>query len=528
VELPGTDRAVNPAISPNGKSVAFMDRVGGGAIKVVSLAGGPPITVTDSVVGIPGLAWGSDGFIYYDRLGLGPLMRVPETGGRSESIGAVDSTKGEQQHSWPDVLPNGRGVIMTVSRGGPGAMGSATDEIAVLDLATGIHRTLVRGIFARYSRSGHLLYVTAEGTLMGVPFDERQMALTGEPVALIEGVGVRIGGGAVDLTLSANGTLWYAAGKVGSSGTFQPVWVSREGAATPVAPDWFGLISDPALSPDGKRLAVSTTELTTQIWVRDLEGDLLSKVSLSGQENVRPAWSSDGRTVAFVSGPSTDHVLFQRLTDGSQPEKLLLDEKLPLEEVAFSRDGAWMIYRAGWIPASRDLYARRIGSDSSIALVTTAAAETSPALSPDGRWLAYVTDTTGTQEVYVRRYPELDAPRQVSVGGGGQPQWRLDQHELFYLSPDRSLMAVTMSDSGNMSSIGTPRRLFRTSIVEGPSAARDSYAVMPDGRSFLIDARRDVSSAPITLMLDWTAGLTTAPSPEPAVAPAREVARGSR
>jgi Tol biopolymer transport system component len=149
-------------------------------------------------------------------------------------------------------------------------------------------------------------------------------------------------------------------------------------------------------------------------------------------------------------------------------------------------------------------------------------------ISPDGRWLAYVTDTTGTQEVYVRRYPELDAPRQVSVGGGGQPQWRLDQRELFYLSPDRSLMAVTISDGGHMSSIGMPRRLFRTSIAEGPSAARDSYAVMPDGRSFLIDARRALTTEPITVMLDWTAGLTSMPAAQPAGRDATEVARRSR
>ena len=171
VALPGTEGAINPAISPDGKRVAFMDRVSGGHIKVVSLAGGPSVSITDSVVGAPGVAWGSDGFIYYDRIGIGPLMRVPESGGRAQSIGQLDSTRGELQHAWPDALPNGRGVIMTVSRGGPGGMGSPTDEIAVLNVATGTHRVLVRGIFARYARSGHLVYVTADGALMAVPFD---------------------------------------------------------------------------------------------------------------------------------------------------------------------------------------------------------------------------------------------------------------------------------------------------------------------------------------------------------------------
>jgi len=127
--------------------------------------------------------------------------------------------------------------------------------------------------------------------------------------------------------------------------------------------------------------------------------------------------------------------------------------------------------------------------------------------------LAYVSDESGTQEVYVRRYPDLDAPRQASIGGGGQPQWRADQRELFYLSPDRYVMAATVIGTRDLS-FETARRLFRTSIAEGPSAARDSYAAMPDGRSFLIDARRDASIEPITVLLHWATGLTSAPLPQ--------------
>jgi eukaryotic-like serine/threonine-protein kinase len=494
VALPGTDRAINPAISPDGRRVAFMDRAGGGTIKIVSLAGGPSITVTDSVVGAPGISWGSDGFIYYDRIGIGPLMRVPETGGRAESIGQVDSTKGEQQHSWPDALPNGRGVIITVSRGGPGSMGQATDEIAVLDVSSGTHRALVRGIFARYARSGHLVYVTAEGTLMGVPFDEDRMVLTGEPVALAEGVGVRIGGGAVDLTLSANGTLWYAAGTVGSSGTMQPVWVGRDGTATLVAPDWSGLIADPALSPDGKRLAVSTTELTSQIWVRDVDARLLSKVTLKGQENVRPAWGPDGRIVAFVSDQRTDRDLFQRLADGSQPETLLLDEKRPLEEVAFSHDGAWVIYRAGSIPADRDLYARRIGTDSSIVLVATAAAETSPALSPDGRWLAYVSNESGAAEVYVRPFPNTgDGRWQISLQGGQEPVWAHSGKELFYRVGGAANVQMVMEVMPGRTFVPGARRALFPLTRYNMSVIHQQYAVAPDGRFLMIRATESES-----------------------------------
>ena len=488
VVLPGTEGAINPAISPDGKRVAFMDRVGGGHIKVVSLAGGPAASITDSLVGVPGVAWGHDGFIYYDRTGLGPLMRVPENGGRAQSIGQLDSTKGELQHAWPDALPNGKGVIMTVSRGGPGSMGSPTDEIAVLDVNSGTHRALVRGIFARYAQSGHLVYVTAEGALMAVPFDERRMALTGEPVALGEGVSVRIGGGAADLTLSATGTFWYTAGRVASSGSYEPVWVTRDGAATRVASDLSGLVGDPALSRDGKHLAVSTQNLTSQIWIKDLDEGTLSKLSLNSRDNIGPAWSANGRTVAFVSDQRGRREVYQRLADGSQPETLLLNEKRPVSDILLSHDGAWMIYTTRTVPGERgDLFARRVGTDSSIVLAASAADETSPALSPDGRWLAYVSDESGAPEVYVRPFPNTANGRwQISTQGGQEPAWAHSGKELFYRVVGATNAQMVMDVTPGASFVPGARRVMFPLVRYRVSLAHTQYTVSPDDRRFIM------------------------------------------
>jgi serine/threonine protein kinase/Tol biopolymer transport system component len=486
--IPGTEGAINPAFSPDGDRIAFMDRVAEGHIKVVSLAGGPAVAITDSAVGAPGLTWGHDGFIYYDVIGIGPLMRVRETGGAAASVGRLDSTRGELQHAWPDALPNGKGLIMTVSHGGPGAGGSEADEIAVLDLATGTHRVLVRGVFARYVRSGHLAYVTADGALMGVPFDQDRMELTGEAVALTEGVGVRVGSGAVDLAVSAGGTLWYAAGAVGSAGTQEVVWVGRDGSATPVAAGWAGLIANPVLSPDGKRLAVSTRELVSQVWIKELDHGPLSKLTVDGSNNVRPAWSADGRSVAFVSNGSPNRDLYQRLADGSRPATLLLDAERPVEEAVFSRDGAWLIYRTGSFVAEGDLYARRLGSDSSIVLVATPAYETSPSLSPDGRWLAYVSNESGTAEVYVRPFPNTaDGRWQISVQGGQEPLWAHSGRELFYRTasgavPQQMAMEIV---PGRTFIPGERRTLFPlTRYVLGSS--HQQYAVAPEDRRFVM------------------------------------------
>jgi serine/threonine-protein kinase len=488
IALPGTEGAINPSISPDGKRVAFMDRVSAGRIKVVSLAGGPSVSITDSVVGAPGVAWRSDGFIYYDRLGLGPLMRVPDGGGRAQSIGQLDSTKGELQHSWPDALPNGRGVIMTVTRGGPGGMGSATDEIAVLDVSTGTHRALVRGIVARYARSGHLVYVTADGALMAVPFDQNKMVLTGEPVSLGDGVSVRVGGGAVDLALSATGTLWYAAGKVASSGTFEPVWVGRDGAATRLATDMFGLVGDPTLSRDGTHLAMSIRELTSQIWVKDLTQGTLSRLSLNGRDNTHPAWTPDGRSVMFVSDQRGVGDLYQRLADGSRPETLFFHETRPVSEVTLSPNGAWMIYTSGLgTTGAGDLYARRVGSDSSIALAATAANETSPALSPDGRWLAYVSNESGTHEVYVRPFPNTaDGRWQISTQGGQEPVWAHSGKELFYRVAGATNAQMVMDVTTGSTFVPGARRVLFPLIRYTLSLTHQQYTVSPDDRRFIM------------------------------------------
>ena len=483
--LPGTDGAVNPAFSPDGSRVVFMDRANG-EIKVVSLAGGPPISITDSGVGGPGVAWGSDGFIYYDRFGIGPLMRVPETGGAAQGVGALDSARGEVQHAWPDVLPNGRGVIMTVSHSGPGAMGGEADEIAVLDLATGRHRVLARSIFARYARSGHLVYVTADGLLMSVPFDQDRMELAGDAATLAEGVGVRFGGGAVDLAVSATGTLWYVAGGIGTGGMQEVVWVQRDGSATRVAEGWSGVVTDLALSPDGRRLAVSARQLGTHIWIRELDEGPLSKLTVDGT-NLRPAWTPDGRSVAFVSERTENRDLYQRVADGSRPPTLLLDAERPVEEVAFSPDGAWLVYRVGSNAGERDLYARRIGTDSSIALVATPADETSPALSPDGRWLAYVSTESGAAEVYVRPFPNTaDGRWQISTQGGQEPVWSRSGRELFYRTAGATnAQMVVEIMPGRTFVTGTRRTLFpltRYSL----SLAHQQYVVTPDDRRFVM------------------------------------------
>jgi serine/threonine-protein kinase len=206
---------------------------------------------------------------------------------------------------------------------------------------------------------------------------------------------------------------------------------------------------------------------------------------------LRPAWTPDGKSVAFVFErlePGANRDLFQRVADGSRPAMVLLDESNTVEEAVFSRDGGWLVYRTGNVFGTRDLHARRLGSDSSIALLTTSADETSPALSPDGRWLAYVSNESGRAEVYVRPFPNTNDGRwQISAQGGGEPVWAHSGRELFYrtasgtAADSQMVMAVT---TGARFVPGARRALFP--LNRFTQSGHPQYAVSPDDKRFLM------------------------------------------
>jgi dipeptidyl aminopeptidase/acylaminoacyl peptidase len=283
-------------------------------------------------------------------------------------------------------------------------------------------------------------------------------------------------------------------------------WVDRSGSPQ-------GALNVPAsmfnfrISPDGRSvLAAGSLTASTGVWLIDLARRQSTQVAVDGMAAV---WSPDGKRIAFTSRAGLDLHVRQSSGDGGvEPRvsdtsiKVLNDWSRPAKTIIYTRHDASTLL---------DLWHVPVGGGAGRPLLRTSFNEAQARLSSDGRWIAYMSDESGAQEVYVRRYPELDAPRRVSVGGGSQPQWRADQQELFYLAPDRSLMAVTARPAAS-EPFGVPRRLFRASIADSPSDARDSYAVMPDGRSFLIDGRRDGAAASITVMRHWAAGLMPAPA----------------
>ncbi len=479
-DLPGTTGAIAPVVAPDGARIAYLT---GGSLHIVSLRGGPPVMIADTLVGGAGAAWSVDGFIYVDGSGPAPLYRVPAAGGRRpEQFTRLDSASRETDHVFPDALPNGRGVLFVVSHTGGG---SATQDIAVAKTSTGAHQVLLRGVFARYARSGHIVYVTADGSLMAVPFDQDEMALTGDPVALTSGITLRTIG-VPDLTLADDGTLMYTVGGASADGG-EPVWVGRDGREEPIATDWAKAALNVALSPDGTQLAAAIADASlTHIWVRPLaRGASASKLTFDGETNVRPTWTPDGRSVLFISTRSGERSLHTRRADGTAASELVLTRQETVQEGLLTRDGAWLVFRAGGGNAG-NLFARRTtGDTSTFTLANSSFPEYSPAVSPNGRWLAYASNETGRHEIYVRPFPDVAGGKWlVSVGGGSEPLWSRDGRELFYKNADNQMVAVAVSPSGAPPT-GQQRVLFAAEPYHADFQHR-TYDVTPDGRRFVM------------------------------------------
>jgi tRNA A-37 threonylcarbamoyl transferase component Bud32 len=494
MELAGTEGAFNPFFSRDGLRVGYMTGTAGSAeVRVSSLAGGPPITVASSSVGGPGAAWGYDGYIYYDASGVGPLRRVRETGGEAEDVSVRDSANGELQHNWPDPLPNGRGVLIVIDRGGPGVNVAATNDVAVLDLRTRKHRLLMRGVYARYAASGHILYVTAGGVLMAVPFDQDRLELTGSPVALLEGIGIRRGGGGVDLTISESGTLWYGAGS--SFNQLQVLWVSRAGAFTEAVPGWTGHFTSLALSPDAKRLALTILDATgEQVWVKRLDapngGGPLSKLTFE-QIAATPRWHPDGTRLMFVRPFGLLGNIGAVRADGSSPAPDTLSKtKDRAYSASWTRDGRWIVYETFGTGTGRDLAALRTTGDSApVPLLNTRFAERKPSVSPDGRWLLYESSPTGAMEVYVRPFPNTSQGLyQISSGGGASPKWSRDGREIFFVDANGNLVRVGVVPGATFA-VGNQQVLFSLRGVA-------DWDVAPDGQRFIVIRQRQGQERP--------------------------------
>jgi Tol biopolymer transport system component len=489
--VPGTEGLngnANPFFSPDSRSIAF--RHAGRGIMRVSLDGGPPVKIRDDPNSFVGGYWAADGGVILATVlqGRRQLERLSAGGSNQPEPLAATTTPGEF-FTEPSLLPGGRAVLF-------GAAGTG-ERVEVLDLETGERRTLFDGASPAYVDTGHIVFARGT-TLMAVPFDTSELAVTGEPVAF-HNVRHQSSGTAADYEVSATGTLVYVpdAGMQGSPR--EVVWVDRSGREIERAVgDLVDTARDPRLSPDGTRLLLVTGAQTDgDLWVYDLRGRPPIPLALPG-DNRFAAWSPDGSRVAFtrVAGNGTTYVT---PADGSVMNPLPLRTP-PLLAAPYA-----------WTRADELILARSRGNGDIVAtpaapagevrdVAVTDAAEFEAALSPDEGLLAYTSDRTGTTEIWAMVYPE-GVPVRVSTSGGFEPRWSADGRELYYFV-NGAMMAVPVAGG----SFGAPVELFRGSYFFANSTAVHSYDVAADGR-FLMIRDAGASAAPeaasIVVVENW-------------------------
>lgn len=479
IPMPGTREAINPTFSPDGERIALAAATGTAGIQVAGFSGAPPITIVSGTVGSDGLTWASDGNIYYDGLTQGStvgIMRVAAEGGPPVQVTTVDTAAGQVDHIWPQALPDARGVLYTIlARNTRDA-----SQVTVLDLKNGESRVLFEGLTARYLASGHLIYVLANGSMVGVPFDLGRLVVTGAPFAISNDVATRAFG-AVDFAVSGNGTLICTTGSQ-IDGDTELVRVARDGTPEVVDSTSPPTMQTMALAPNAKRLALSVNSGTdVQVWVKDLPRGPFTKVTFDGTLSGRPAWSANDRDVGFTTNRAGRPEFWSVPADGSGPPKpLVTHPERPVNEGLWSRDGSWLINRLG--DGYGVIQARRTSGDTTTQELTLSGGGVSAlALSPDGRWITYMSDESGSSEVYVRPFPAVTTGRwTVSIGGGWESSWSRDGRELFYITGDNRLMAVEIIP-GPSFTMGQRTTLFD---VSNYGAGIRSWDVAADGQHF--------------------------------------------
>ena len=497
-DLPGTEEARLPFFSPDGDSVAFVTAAG--ALKVVPVRGGSARTLIPRQVAVDSLDWASDGMIYFGRPTEG-VSKIVSAGGAVEPVSQPEAVG--ITHTRVDVLPNGKGAFITINK-----ESANTAEIGVLDFATGKVEALFRGVQARFAASGHVVYVTSNGTLHAAPFDQNRLRITGSAVPLIENVSVALYSPGSPFAISDTGTLLYQSERQPQS---ELVWVSMEGKETRLGPEtWSGQFFSLSLSPDARRVAVTLTTGTRQdVWTRSLETGAMHRLTLDrdGSLNYRPKWTPDGLALTYLSNRSgVAGELWRQPANGSAPAERLVSDGPIIDEGFISRDGRWVVYRAGGSELrGRDIKGVPTGNGAERtpqALVATGFEEYAPTLSPDGRWLAYVSDESNRPEVYVRPFPETQAAVwQVSSGGGRGPLWAHNGRQLFYQNERSELVAVQVRPSAAFA-WDPPRVLFDLSRYE-LNPWHPTYDVTPDGGRFLMARSVPDRETELVLTLNW-------------------------
>ncbi len=500
--LAGTEGAYLPFWSPDGRSLGFFtqDR----QLKKLEASGGPPITLCDIPAVARGGTWNLDGVILFATVGRYGIQRVSSAGGAATPATKLGEARKDANHRWPVFLPDGRHFLYNVRATVRNeAMG---EDLYVGSLDGKVNKKLLPVSFSVQYSAGHILFVR-ESTLMAQPFDSKRLELTGDAFPIAEQILTFAGFGLSAISASEDGVLAYrtGAGPIGS----KLVWFDRQGKELGVLGDQAIYIS-PKISSNGQKVAVDISDPKVgppDVWVYDVVRKLRTRLTFDPQVDVAPEWSPDSTRVVFLSTRKGVNDLYMKDASGAGNDELLFESGENKTPTSWSADGKFILFTSIGSKTRADIWVLPMtGERKPYLFLQTDYAESEAVFSPDGRWVAYRSNESGRDEIYVKPFPGPAGRWQVSTGGGTFPKWRRDGKELFYMGDDDKIMAAEIRMKGAALEVGAVRVLFQTRAArQGPGGVFDATG---DGQRFLVNTLAvEQFASPITLVVNWPAGV---------------------
>jgi eukaryotic-like serine/threonine-protein kinase len=492
--LPGTDGAIFPFWSPDGRSVAFF---ADSKLKIVDVSGGSVSVVCDANFGRGG-TWGPDGVIVFAPDTQTVLFRVSSNGGTPVPVTKLDPSQ-HTSHRWPFFLPDGKHFLYLAMH--HDSAHSSNDAVYYASLDGRENRLVSRMQSNAIYSSGYLLFAHGD-QLMAQPFDPDNGTLSGEAQGVAGGVVNDVSTWHIDASVSDNGLLVLGRGGIAE---WQLVWLDRTGKLLGPVADKLTNLGNARISPQGDRLAMGIDAGMNDVWVLDLTRGVRTRLTFGPVQNVGPVWSPDGKWIAYNSDRDGHSTIYRKPSDGSGAEELLLTDDQVVIPSDWSRDGKTLLYSRGPVGNS-EVWALPLEGERKPWLVVPRTPNSwtgQGSLSPDGRWLAYTSTESGTFEVYVVAFHGGQGKWQVSTTEGLQPLWSRDGKQLYYFSAsNRSVTVVPVQENGGALQFGAAQAL-----AISPASQQGLYDVTPDGKKILMEQVSQQVSQSITVITNFSAGL---------------------
>jgi serine/threonine protein kinase len=501
--MPGTEGAGHPFWSPDSRSVGFF---AGSKLKRIDADGTSLQTICDVSSSPRGGSWSRDGIILLAPNVNGTLRKVSANGGAPTAISELDMKNNENGHRWPQFLPDGKHYLFflrSFDRERTGVYEGALDSKEHHFVVSTPYRAI-------YVPQGLLLYMRHE-TLIAQHFDPQKGILSGESIPTPDSVAILSTNSDAMFSTSDNGVLAFYP-KPNSGQGWELSWYDRQGKR--IASIGRDVFVGPAVSPDGTKVAAAIYDkewFNSDLWILDPARENKTRLTFGPASAVAPVWEPDGRGLIFGLSQNGEQHIFRKSLTGSEAPEVVLQTKGTIEiPGSICRDGRFLAYQRTEVGDAAKFgvwILPLVGDRKPFAMVQAEFAATNPRISPDCRWMAYISAEPGQPQIYVTSFPDGKRRYQATTAGGTNPRWRADGQELFFMLPDGKLQSVSVQEAGQELRLGSPHTLF---AAHGIANRLSPYDAQADGQRFLISGGAEpvtMNQTALTLVANWDAEL---------------------